>query len=213
MTFFDFSSRLNNSRVLHYINPAYMRRSCSPAPNFHILGELAGTLNINAPAYFTAFPAILPDTLETIRTIEEEKCTGLSGAPIIYVDILHHPKRKEYDMSSLVFGIIGAAPVSPKLMAQLEHEIPIKVMSQAFGQTENTGLLTVSVFAGDDKQRRYGSVGRAIPSAEIKVTDVDGRILPIGQEGEVCTRGFHIMKGIFYCLSSLSISNLYRLLW
>lgn len=177
-----------------------MRRACSPAPNFHILGEMAGTLNINVPGYFTAFPAILPDTLETIRTIHEEKCTSVSGAPIIFLDMLHHPKRKEYDMSSLLFAIIGAAPVNPKLMEQLEREIPIKVTSQAFGQTENTGLLTTSVFAGDDKQRRHGSVGKAIPCAELKVVDTDGRILPIGQEGEVCARAFNIMKGMLLLL-------------
>ena len=177
-----------------------MRRVCCPAPAFHIFGELIGTLNINAPGYFTAFPAMLPDTLETIRTIHEEKCTAITAPPIIFLDLLHHPKRKEYDLSSLLFGLIGAAPVNPEMMERLEREIPIKVMTQAFGQTENTGLLTSSVYAGDDRQRRYGSVGKAIPGVEIKISDAAGRILPIGEEGEVCARAFNIMKGTFIIL-------------
>ena len=173
-----------------------MRRACCPAPAFHILGELIGTLNINTPGYFAAFPAMLPDILETIRTIHEEKCSVIAGSPIIFLDLLHHPKRKEYDLSSLLFGLIGAAPVNPQMMERLEREIPIKVMTQVFGQTENTGLLTSSVYAGDDRQRRYGSVGKAIPHVEIKIADAAGRILPIGEEGEVCARAFNIMKGM-----------------
>ncbi len=174
-----------------------MSRACCPVPAFHIFGELGGTLNINAPCYFTAFPSILPDTIEAMRTVQEEKCTAIMGPPIIFLDLLHHPKRKEYDMSSLLFGIIAAAPVNPLLIEQLEREIPIKTMAQAFGQTENTGSLTQSVFAGDDKQRRFLSVGKAMPRVEMKIADTHGRILPLGEEGEICARAFNLMKGTF----------------
>jgi fatty-acyl-CoA synthase len=192
-----FSFRLNGTTTLYDTHPGLMNRCCCPVPTFHIFGEVAGTLNITAPGYFTAFPAILPDTLATMRTIQEEKCTAIIGAPIIFLDLLHHPKRKEYDLTSLVFGLTGAAPVNPILMEQLEREIPIKAMGIAFGQTENTGALTESIFAGDDKQRRLLSVGKAMPRVELKIVDANGRILPIGEEGEVHARGFNIMKGIF----------------
>jgi fatty-acyl-CoA synthase len=174
-----------------------MSRACVPVPTFHIFGELGGTLNINSPKYFTAFPAILPDTIQSMRTVQEEKCTALMGPPIIFRDILNHPKRKEYDMTSLLYGILAAAPVNPVLIEQLEGAIPIKMMVQAYGQTENTGLLTESVYAEGDKQRRFRSVGLAIPRMEMKIADKDGRILPIGEEGEICARGFNIMKGKF----------------
>ncbi len=188
---------------MYHSHRTLLRRACCPVPTFHIFGEVCGTLNINAPEYFTAFPAILPDTIESMRTIQEEKCSATMGPPIIYLDILHHPKRKEYDMTSLLYGIIGAAPVNPKLMEDLEREIPIKMMAQAFGQTENTGLLTKGVYAEDDQQRRYLSVGKVMPHVEMKIADTDGRILPLGEEGEVCARGFHIMKGIVsgFCTS------------
>ena len=172
-----------------------MSRVCCPIPMFHIFGEVAGVLNINAPGYYTAFPAILPDTVETMKTVNEEKCTALIGAPIIFRDILNHPRRKEFDMSSLLFGILGAAPVNPQLIAQLEREIPIQMISQGFGQTENGASMAMSVFAEDDKKRRHLSVGRAMPRLEMKIADPQGRILPIGEEGEICARGFNIMKG------------------
>jgi fatty-acyl-CoA synthase len=190
-----------------------MRRSCCPVPTFHIFGEVVGTLNINAPGYFTAFPAILPDTLETMKTVQEEKCTALSGAPIIFRDLLHHPKRKEYDMRSLLFGIIGAAPVNATFMEQLEREIPIKVMSQAFGQTENTGSLVMSLFAEGNDKRRFITVGKAMPRIEMKITDANNRILPIGEEGEICARSFNLMKGIFLCFCFIFLTNFCRILW
>ena len=174
-----------------------MSRVCCPIPTFHIFGELGGTLNINMPGYSAAFPAILPDTLETMRTVQEEKCTTLMGPPIIFRDILTHPRKKEFDMSSLLFGIIGAAPVNPILIEQIEREIPIQTVSQAFGQTENTGSMAMSIFAGKDKQRRYLSVGKALPRIEMKLVDTNDRVVPIGEEGEICARGFHVMQGLF----------------
>lgn len=180
---------------MHFTNSLWMSRSCCPVPMFHIFGELAGTLNINAPRYFATFPAILPDTVESMRTIQEEKCTSLSGSPIIFLDILQHPKRKDYDMNSLVFGIIGAAPVNPVLLERLEQEIPIKRLCQAYGQTENTGSLVMSAFAGDNKKHRYLSVGKPMPRVEIKIVDLNGKIVPIGEEGEIWARTFNIMKG------------------
>ncbi|CAF0828289.1 unnamed protein product [Rotaria sp. Silwood1] len=188
---------LNNNFQLCYTYPELMSRVCCPIPTFHIFGEIAGTLNINAPKYFTAFPSILPDTVDTMRTVHEEKCTALVGAPIIFRDILSHPKRKEFNMSSLVFAILGAAPVNPALIEQLEREIPIKIISQGYGQTENSASMAMSVFAQDDKQRRYSSVGKALPRIEMKIADSQGHILPIGQEGEICARGFNIMKGYY----------------
>jgi fatty-acyl-CoA synthase len=200
-----FLFRLNNNFSLCYTHPVLMSRGCCPIPTFHVFGEICGTMLINAPKYFTAFPAILPDTLATMRTIHEEKCTGLIGPPIIFRDLLHHPKRKEYDLSSLLIGIIGAAPVNPAFMEQLEREIPIKAMSQGFGQTENAASMALSTYAGDDKQRRLFSVGKATPSMEVKIADANGRILPIGEEGEICARGFNVMKGTFSSLVLLEI--------
>ena len=172
-----FSCRLNSANPLYYMNPEFMRRACCPVPIFHIFGELGGTANITVPGNCTVFPSILPDTVELMRSIQEERCTVLMGPPIIFQDLLRHPNKKDYDMSSLLLGIIAAAPVNPILIEELEREIPIRIMSQGFGQTENTGCMTMSVYAGDDKRRRYLSVGKAMPRIEMKIVDTENLII------------------------------------
>lgn len=205
-----FGHRLNSCALpLRFTHPHIFERLCCPVPMFHIFGGLGGVLNINSAGYSTVFPAILPDPLETMRSIQEEKATVLLGAPIIYRDILLHPRRKEFDLSSLRVGIIGATAVNPSFMEQLEREIPIGMMSQAFGQTENTGLLTLSIFAGDDKMRRYLSVGKAMPHLEVKIVDKNNRVVPIGEEGEIYARGFNIMKGLCVSTNNAFDSNAY----
>lgn len=162
---------------------------------FHIFGELGGTLNINVPGYATHFPAILPDPLATMQMIDEEKSTALIGPPIIFQDILTHPKRKEFDLSSLELGMIGSTPVNRSLMEEIEREMPIKMMTQVYGQTENSGALAMSAFAGDDKDRRYLSIGKSMPRIEMKIVDTNDRVVPIGEEGEIYVRGYNLMKG------------------
>ncbi|CAF4379087.1 unnamed protein product, partial [Rotaria magnacalcarata] len=97
-------------------------RLCVPIPMFHIFSEMAGVLNAAvAPCHLT-FPAVLPDTIATMRAIHEEKCTALIGAPIIFRDILTHPDRKKYDLSSLIFGLSGASSMHVDFLRQLEKE-------------------------------------------------------------------------------------------
>ena len=140
-----------------------MSRVCCPVPTFHIFGEIAGTLNINAPKYFTAFPAILPDTVETMRTVQEEKCTALVGPPIIFRDVLTHTRKKEFDMSSLLFGILGAAPVNPLLIDQLEREIPIQDnFSRLWSNRKCCFNGDECIYAEDDKKRRHIAVGKSL---------------------------------------------------
>jgi fatty-acyl-CoA synthase len=113
-------------------------------------------------------------------------------------------------MSSLEFGIIGAAPVNPVFMKQIEREIPIKkILCQAYGQTENTGAMTLGIYAGENKESRYTSVGKATPQIEIKIAGANGRVLPVGEEGEICARGFNIMKGLLYLSKKILFIYLY----
>ena len=189
--------RLNNSFQLYYDYPKLLSRVCCPIPTFDIFGEVAGTMNINAPGYLTAYPAVLPDTVEAMRTVQEEQCTALIGALIIFRDIFSHLRRKEFDMSCLLFGILGAAPISPVLIDQPEPEIPIQMVSQGLGQTENSASMAMSVAAEDEKQRRHLSVGKAMPRLEMKIADLEGHVLPIGAEGEISARGLNIIKGLF----------------
>jgi fatty-acyl-CoA synthase len=176
----------------------FFSRLCVPIPMFHIFAEMVGVLSIAVAKCKIIFPAILPDTLSTMQAIHEEKCTALIGAPIIFRDILTHPDRKKYDLSSLLFSLIGASPVHIDFVRQLEKEIPIKRISQGYGMTENAASLTSGMFAGDeDPKRRLGSLGRCLQRVEIKVADKEGNPVPIGQQGEICARGYLIMAGYY----------------
>ncbi|CAF5190229.1 unnamed protein product, partial [Rotaria magnacalcarata] len=116
-----------------------------------------------------------------MRAIQEEKCTALIGAPIIFRDILTHPDRKKYDLSSLVFGLSGASSMHIDFLRQLENEFPITRMAQAYGMTETAGIITCSMWAGDnDDKRRLSSIGQPMPGLELKVVDQQGKTVPIG---------------------------------
>jgi fatty-acyl-CoA synthase len=176
----------------------FCTRICIPIPMFHIFAEIVGVLNIAVTKCKIIFPAILPDTLLTMKAIDEEKCTAIFGAPIIFRDMLAHSDRKRYDLSSLEYAGLGASPIHPEFLRQLEKEIPIKRVAQGYGMTENAAALTGSMWAGDENpKRRHGSVGRSMQGLEIKIADRDGNPVPIGQQGEVWARGYPIMVGYY----------------
>jgi fatty-acyl-CoA synthase len=165
---------------------------------FHIAAEIAGVLNITVAKSTTVFPNILPDTLLTMKAIHEEKCTAIFAAPIIFRDLLAHPDRKKYDLSSLEYGSSGASPIHPEFLRQLEIEIPIKRVAQGYGMTENAAALTSSMWAGDeDRKRRHSSIGRCNQGLEVKIADRDGNPVRIGEQGEICARGYPIMRGYY----------------
>ena len=176
----------------------FFARLCVPIPMFHIFSEIVGVMNVAVAKCKIVFPAILPDTLSTMRAVDEEKCTALIGAPIIFRDILTHPDKKKYDLSSLLFAIIGASPVHIDFLRQLEKEIPIKRIAQGYGMTENAASFTSGLWAGDeDPQRRLGSLGRCLQRIEVKIADREGNVVPIGQQGEIWGRGYSNMVGYY----------------
>lgn len=176
----------------------YFTRICVPIPMFHVFAEVVGILNTAVAKCQVVFPAVLPDPVSTMQAIQEEKCTALLGAPIIFRDILTHPDRKKYDFSSLIYGALGASPMHPDFLRQVETELPVKRLSQGYGMTENAALLTSAMWAGDsDPKRRLGSLGKVMQRLEIKVADNEGNAVPIGQRGEIWARGYPIMVGYY----------------
>lgn len=176
----------------------YFTRLCVPIPMFHIFSEVVGVMNVAVAKCKIVFPAILPDTVSTMKAIQEEQCTALIGAPIIFRDILNHPDRRKYKLDSLIYGALGASPMHLDFLRQIEKEIPITRVAQGYGMTENAALLTSGMWAGDeDPKRRLGSLGRCMQGLEIKVADREGNVVPIGQQGEICARGYPIMRGYY----------------
>ncbi|CAF1113515.1 unnamed protein product [Rotaria sordida] len=191
-------SVLNLVRAQWELLGRFYTHMCVSTPMFHILAEVCAILNVAVAKCKVIFPSILPDTLSTMRAIDEEKCTALLGPPIIFRDILMHPEKKNYDLSSLVYAGLGASSVHIDFMRRVEKEFPIIRTVQGYGTTENSGLLTSGMWAGDeDSQRRQGSMGRCMQGIEIKVVDQQGQTVPIGEQGEVWARGYPIMLGYY----------------
>lgn len=183
--------------VRDHLGP-YFHRLCVPIPMFHIFSEAVGVLNAALFKCQTTFPAILPDPLATMKAIDEDKCTAIIGAPIIFRDILNHPMRKKFNLSSLLYAGLGATPIHVDFLKEIETSFPIQRAAQLYGMTENAAILTSSLWAGDvDAQRRHSSLGLPMPHLEIKIADEQGNPVPIGEKGEICARGFPIMIGYF----------------
>ncbi|CAF3093973.1 unnamed protein product [Rotaria sp. Silwood2] len=194
------AATLTNFGVLNLIRSQwehfgqFFTRLCVPIPMFHIFSEMVGVLNAAVAKCHLTFPDILPDTVSTMRAIHEEKCTALIGAPIIFRDILMHPDRKKYNFTSLVFGLSGANAMHIDFLRQLEKELPITRMAQAYGMTETAGIITCSMWAGDENvKQRLSSIGRPMQGLEIKVVDQEGNTVSIGKSGEIQTRGHSVM--------------------
>lgn len=189
---------INMVQNVHEHLGKYFTRLCVPIPMFHIFSEAVGVLLPARSKCQVVFPAILPDPLASMRAIHEEKCTAMIGAPIIFRDILNHPERKNYDLSSLVYSGLGASPIHIDFLRLIEKEFPIQRVSQLYGMTENAAILTSSMWAGDENEvRRLSSIGRCMPRLEIKVADRHGNPVPIGHQGEIWARGFPIMAGYY----------------
>jgi fatty-acyl-CoA synthase len=140
-------------------------------------------------------PAECYDALAVLETVQAERCTSLYGVPTMFIAELDHPRFREFDVSSLRTGIMAGAPCPIELMKRVVSDLHMPEVAIGYGMTETSPISTMSV-RDDPLDRRVGTVGRVMPHVEIKVVDpATGAILPRGQVGEFCTRGYSVMLG------------------
>ncbi len=133
------------------------------------------------------------DPVEAMRLIEKEKITTMSAVPMMSREILTHPDRDEYDLSSLNAMGGGGAAMQPDLVGKVAAETKRAKPAQGYGMTEVCGI--ISYIAGDIFLERPSSVGPMVPSLEGRCVDGEGRPLDAGEVGEVCVRGTPVIKG------------------
>jgi fatty-acyl-CoA synthase len=115
--------------------------------------------------------------------------------PAMYVAELALPDFGEFNLTSLRTGMMSGAPCPIELMKRVQNDMHIAELVIAYGQTESSPVVTMSD-ADDPIEIRVNTVGRAMPQTEIKiVSTVTGGTLPVGEQGEVCARGYVVMKG------------------
>lgn len=171
-------------------------RLCIPVPFFHCFGSVLGVM-----ASVTHGTAMVPvemfDPLKVLQTIEAEKCTAVHGVPTMFIAELEHPDFKKFDLSTLRTGIMAGSVCPIEVMKRVVKDMHMTDITIVFGQTESSPGITQSR-TDDPIELRVATVGRALPGAEVKIVDIEtGETLPPGKQGELCARGYMVMKGYY----------------
>jgi fatty-acyl-CoA synthase len=191
---------LNNGHLLARLL-AYTERDrvCVPVPLYHCFGMVIGNLACTSSGACIVYPSESFDPEATLQACEEERCTSLYGVPTMFIAELGHPRFAEYELGSLRTGIMAGSPCPVEVMKKVGAEMGIEQISIAFGQTETSPASTF-VRVDDTLEHRCSTVGQVMPHTEIKIIGVGGgpdhgRIVPRGERGEFCARGYLIMRG------------------
>jgi fatty-acyl-CoA synthase len=169
-------------------------RLCIPVPLYHCFGMVLGVLCCAAVGAAMVFPGESFDAEETLAALARYKCTALHGVPTMFIAELDHPSFGRYDLSSLRTGIMAGAPCPIETMRRVVHQMHMREVTIAYGMTE-TSPISFQSRVDDPIERRVSTVGRIHPHVEVKIVDDAGRIVPIGKSGELCTRGYCVMRG------------------
>ena len=175
------------------------------SPFFHISGHKTGVLAcITAGA--TIYPQAVFDPVAVMQRVQDERITVLPGPPTIYQSVLEHPRRHEFDLSSLQLAVTGAASIPAVLIGRMFDELGFDRVISAYGITETTGLVTMCR-PGDDRQTIASTSGRVVPGVEIKIAPIDeqsdsenersdnDKEQREGPAGEILIRGYNVMRG------------------
>jgi fatty-acyl-CoA synthase len=170
-------------------------RVCIPVPYYHCFGMVMGNLACLALGSCMVIPAPAFEPVATLEAVEAERCTSLYGVPTMFIAELEHPRFSEFDLSSLRTGIMAGSPCPIDTMRRVVSEMHMEEVTICYGMTETSPVSTQTA-AGDPLEKRVTTVGRVHPHVEVKVLDpATGAVVPRGEPGELCTRGYSVMLG------------------
>ncbi|MBU0972296.1 MAG: AMP-binding protein [Proteobacteria bacterium] len=171
-------------------------RVCLPVPLFHCFGCVLGVLAaVNHGSCMVVLEGF--DPLLIMASVEQERCTSLYGVPTMFIALLDHPLFSKFDFSSLRTGIMAGSNCPVHVMEQVIDKMNMKDITICYGLTEASPVMTYTRI-DDDLRLRVETVGRALPHIEVKIIDPEtGKTLAPGDQGEVCCRGYSIMKGYY----------------
>ncbi len=169
-------------------------RLCIPVPLYHCFGMVMGNLTCMTHGACAVFPDEGFDPDVVLRTVVEEKCTALHGVPTMFVAETDLPNVSEYELSTLRTGVMAGAPCPLELMHQVIDKLNMSEITIMYGQTETSPVNHMTDIDAP-AEKRCGTVGRVGPYQEIKIIDESGRVVPLGDKGELCCRGYSVMQG------------------
>jgi fatty-acyl-CoA synthase len=170
-------------------------RVCIPVPLYHCFGMVLGNLACTTHGAAMVYPAESFEPEATLAAVQAERCTSLYGVPTMFIAELEHPRFGEFDLSSLRTGIMAGSPCPVEVMKKVQTDMHMPEVTICYGMTE-TSPVSFQSSTDDPIDKRVSTVGRIHPHVEAKVIDPDsGRVLPRGEPGELCTRGYLVMLG------------------
>ena len=187
---------VNNGRAMALgLNVSERDRICAPVPLYHCFGSVIGSMVSVTSGAALILPSAQFDALATLEAVHRERATALYGVPTMFIAQLTHPEFARFDLTSLRTGVMAGAPCPIEIMKQVVERMHVPELTIVYGQTESSPGITMSN-ATDPLEIRVTTVGRALPNTEIQIVDPQTRTaLPIGETGELCTRGYLVMKG------------------
>jgi fatty-acyl-CoA synthase len=169
-------------------------RLCVPVPLYHCFGMVMSNLACVVHGATIVYPSAGFEPLAVLEAVAAERCTVLHGVPTMFIAELEHPRFGEFDLSSLRAGIMAGSPCPIEVMKQVVGKMHMGEVTIAYGMTE-TSPVSFQSSPEDPLERRVSTVGRIQPHMEAKVIDAEGKTVPRGAVGELCTRGYAVMLG------------------
>ncbi len=171
-------------------------RLCLPVPLFHCFGCVLGVMAALTHGT-TLVPLELFDPLLVLAAVQKEKCTAIYGVPTMFIAELSHPMFEMFDLSSLRTGIMAGSPCPEETMRQVMEKMHCTDITIAYGLTEASPVIT-QTRTDDSVAQRTGTVGAALPEIEVKIVDPEtSNEVTLGERGELCCRGYSVMKGYY----------------
>ena len=187
---------LNNGYfVARTMNFTDQDRLIIPVPLYHCFGMVMGNLGCMTHGATMIYPSEGFEPLACLQVAEQEKATAIYGVPTMFIAQLEHPDFDKFDFSSLRTGIMAGSPCPIEVMKKVQSLMNMSEVQIAYGMTE-TSPVSTQTQVGTPLQKQVSTVGQIHPHLEVKIIDEQtGQVVPIGQPGELCTRGYSVMLG------------------
>ena len=168
-----------------------------PVPFYHCFGMVLANLLCFSVGACVVIASEHFDAERVLQAVEEQRCSAIHGVPTMFIAELEHSNFRQYDLSSLRTGIMAGAPCPPDLLKRVINDMHCKEILIGYGETEASPLTHLTT-RDDSFDRRIHTVGRNLPHQEVKIISTEsGQTVPLGEVGEVCFRGYHIMRGYY----------------
>ena len=187
---------LNNGHICgEMLQYTEVDRICVPLPFYHCFGMVMGNLAAASHGACVVTPGEAFDPGATLAAIGTERCTSLYGVPTMFIAQLNHPDFSHTDVTSLRTGVMGGSPCPVEVMKQVRDRMNIRKITICYGMTE-TSPVSTQTHVDDPLDKQVGTVGRVHPRVEIQIVNPEtGQVVPRGESGELCTRGYNVMLG------------------